>query len=75
MPLFREVGCVKPSPRIYRHALKELGVAPEAALFVDDQAVFCAGAEAIGIKGVQIVRGQTVPGRGTAVVRSLLELT
>jgi HAD superfamily hydrolase (TIGR01509 family) len=70
-----EVGCVKPSPRIYRQALKELDVAAEAALFVDDQAVFCAGAEAVGIKGVQIVRGESVPGRGTTVVRSLLELT
>ncbi|MBV9448418.1 MAG: HAD-IA family hydrolase [Streptosporangiaceae bacterium] len=69
-----EVGCVKPSPRIYRHALKELGVAAEAALFVDDQAVFCAGAEAIGVKGVQIVRGAAVPGRAAPVVRSLLEV-
>lgn len=69
-----EVGYVKPSPRIYRHALKELGVAPEAALFVDDQAVFCAGAEAVGVKGVQIVRDDDVPGRGTTVIRSLQDL-
>jgi putative hydrolase of the HAD superfamily len=68
-----EVGYVKPSPRIYRQALKELDVAADAALFVDDQAVFCAGAEAVGIKGVQIVRGASAPGRGTAV-RSLLEV-
>jgi FMN phosphatase YigB (HAD superfamily) len=63
------------------------GVAAEAAVFVDDQAGYCAGSVAAGIRAVQIVRpgldwpdldGQGLDGRvpapGTTVVRSLPEL-
>jgi HAD superfamily hydrolase (TIGR01509 family) len=66
-----EVGWIKPSPRIFRHALEQLGVPASEALFVDDQLAFCAGSEAIGVKGVQIVRDGDRPPGG---VRSLLEL-
>jgi putative hydrolase of the HAD superfamily len=70
-----EVGYAKPSPRIYRLALERVGAAAEDALFVDDQPMFCAGAEAVGITAVQIVRDESVPGRqGATVVRSLLEV-
>lgn len=45
-----EVGSLKPQPGIYRTALEALGdVAPEDAVFVDDQAAFCDGAGALGI--------------------------
>ena len=46
-------------------------------MFVDDQAIFCAGSVAAGIDAVQIVRGEldgTVPAARTAVVRSLREV-
>jgi putative hydrolase of the HAD superfamily len=76
-----EVGTLKPSPEIFQVALGRLGASPEAALFVDDQAAYCAGSAELGITAVQIVRDQgsgnegaaggqaTAP--GTTVVRSL----
>ena len=71
-----EVGAAKPKARIYRHALEALGVTAEAALFVDDNADFCAAGAAMGLSAVQIVRGQAeaevVP--GITVVRSLPEV-
>jgi putative hydrolase of the HAD superfamily len=72
-----EVGAAKPSAEIFRQALDRVGVAANAALFVDDQASFCAGGAALGISTVQIVRGEmdgNVPGGGSAVVRSLAEV-
>jgi FMN phosphatase YigB (HAD superfamily) len=56
---------------------QRLGVTADAALFVDDQAGFCAGSVAVGISAVQIVRGEldgNVPAAGTTVVRSLPEV-
>jgi putative hydrolase of the HAD superfamily len=47
--LSNEVGAVKPTAQIYQYALDELGVTAEAALFVDNNATFCAGAAALGI--------------------------
>jgi putative hydrolase of the HAD superfamily len=67
-----EVGVIKPSPRIYRLALDKLGASAAGALFVDDQATFCAGAETAGISAVQIVRDDGPPRPG--VVRSLLDI-
>ena len=72
-----EVRSAKPSPGIFRQALSRLGVSPEAALFVDDQARFCAGSVAVGIRAAQIVRGELdgqVPAEGVTVVRSLTEV-
>jgi putative hydrolase of the HAD superfamily len=72
-----EVLSAKPSPGIFRHALGRLGVSPEAALFVDDQARFCAGSVAVGIRAAQIVRGELdgqLPVKGVTVVRSLTEV-
>jgi HAD superfamily hydrolase (TIGR01509 family) len=77
-----EVGSAKPAPEIFRCALDRLGVAPETAVFVDDQPGYCAGSVAAGIRAVQIVRagldGQDldgqVPAAGTTVVRSLPEV-
>lgn len=66
-----EVGCIKPSPRIFRHALDQAGVPGPDALFVDDQAAFCAGAEMASLRAVQIVRDGDLP---PGAVRSLLEL-
>lgn len=72
-----EVGAAKPSAQIFRHALEQLRVPAGAALFVDDQAAFCAGAVALGISAAQIVRGELdgeVPAAGTTMVRSLPEV-
>jgi len=72
-----EVSSAKPAAKIFRCALDRLGVAAQAAVFVDDQAGYCAGSVAAGIRAVQIVRsgldGQ-VPAPGTTVVRSLPEV-
>jgi putative hydrolase of the HAD superfamily len=72
-----EFGAFKPDTGIYRDALAQVGVAAQAAVFVDDQPSFCAGAASLGITAVQIVRGELgdkVPAPGTAVVRSLAEV-
>ena len=72
-----EVRSAKPSPGIYRHALDRLGVPAEAAVFVDDQARFCAGSVAVGVRAAQIVRGEPDgqrPAEGVTLVRSLPEV-
>jgi putative hydrolase of the HAD superfamily len=53
-----EVGSVKPYPEIYVTALEELGVAAVDAVFIDDQPSFCVGAQAVGVRPIQIARGQ-----------------
>jgi putative hydrolase of the HAD superfamily len=71
-----EVGSAKPSPEIYVSALEDLGVAAADAVMIDDQPSFCVGAEAVGVRAIQIVRrdldGQ-VPKPGFPVIRSLLD--
>lgn len=52
-----EVGSLKPYPEIYVTALDELGVAAVDAVFIDDQPTYCVGAEAVGIRPIQIARG------------------
>jgi len=63
-----EVRSAKPEAEIFRCALDRLGVAADAAVFVDDQAGYCAGSVAAGIRAVQIVRanldGQGLNGQG-----------
>jgi putative hydrolase of the HAD superfamily len=77
MALSCEVGVFKPAAEIYAYALDQLGVAARSAVFVDDQPSYCAGAAALGITAVQIVRGELdgkAPAPGTTVVRSLREV-
>jgi putative hydrolase of the HAD superfamily len=72
-----EVGSMKPAPDIYRTALEDLGVAAADAVMIDDQPSFCAGAEAVGVRAIQIVRPELdgqVPRSAFPVVRSLLEV-
>jgi putative hydrolase of the HAD superfamily len=54
--LSNEVGVAKPAAQIYQIALDKLGVNAEAALFADDNATYCAGAAALGIRAVQMIR-------------------
>ena len=73
-----EVGAEKPAAKIFGYALDQLGATASGALFVDDQPSYCAGAAAMGITAVQIVRGELdgkVPDEGTMVVRSLSDVT
>ena len=48
------VGMRKPEPEIYEHLLAELGVAPGAAVLVDDTAVNTEGAAALGMQTVLV---------------------
>jgi putative hydrolase of the HAD superfamily len=50
-----QVGMRKPNPAIYRLALEQLGgVAPEAAVFLDDFAPNVDAARAVGLHGVVV---------------------
>lgn len=72
-----EVGAAKPAPEIFGFALDRLGVTADAAVFIDDQPGYCAGSVAVGIRAVQIVRGEPdglTPAAGTTVIRSLPEV-
>jgi putative hydrolase of the HAD superfamily len=64
-PLFTEivfstaVGCAKPDPGIFRHALEKLGVTPERAVHVgDSEKADYAGANAAGVEGLLLKRSQ-----------------
>jgi len=70
---------IEPATQIYQYALDKLGVTAAAALFVDNNATFCAGAAALGIQAVQIVRepwedDEAEGAHWAEVVRSLPEL-
>ena len=72
-----EVGMHKPDPGIYREALGRLGgVAPERAVFVDDQPPYCDGAAALGIETFLIDRsGDGTPDlNGHRVIQDLRTL-
>ena len=70
-----EVHAMKPDPAIYRATLEQLGgVAPERAVFVDDQPTYCDGATAIGLGARLILRkNEDAPAdqRGHQVVTDL----
>ncbi|MBB6627847.1 HAD-IA family hydrolase [Nocardioides sp. KIGAM211] len=51
-----DVGSAKPDAGIYRHALAMLAADAGRTVLVDDQAAYCAGAEAVGIRAVRIDR-------------------
>lgn len=48
-----EVGMIKPSREVFEHMLTRLGVAPSKTIFIDDNQTYVAGAEAIGLHGIQ----------------------
>lgn len=47
-----EVGVAKPDPKIFQIALKQAGVRPKEAVFVDDFYVNIEGCEKVGMKGI-----------------------
>jgi len=52
MIISAEVKAAKPSARIYRIALEQLGVSPSETVFVDDFHENIKGCEKVGIKGI-----------------------
>jgi putative hydrolase of the HAD superfamily len=46
------VGMRKPDPRIYELTLERLGIAPQAAVFLDDLEANCEAARAVGMQAV-----------------------
>ncbi len=73
------VGCVKPDPRIFRHALDALGTSAAHATFVGDSlSRDMAGARSVGMRHVWLV-SETTPTQGPCcrddrVIHSLKEL-
>jgi HAD superfamily hydrolase (TIGR01509 family) len=61
-----EVGVAKPDAGIYRKALEALGASPEESVFVDDQFVYCEGAEAVGVRPFLILRDDARPLEGVS---------
>lgn len=53
MLLSCEIGAVKPDPIMYETIAYRLGVSPDQAIFIDDRPEFVAGAEAIGMHGIE----------------------
>lgn len=47
-----QLGMAKPEPAIYQHTLRELGVEPGEALFIDDRLVNIEAARALGMQGI-----------------------
>lgn len=56
-----EIGAAKPDAAIYRRALDALGVPASGAVMIDDRPDYCAGAEAVGVRAVQVVRNGERP--------------
>lgn len=68
----RRDGVMKPDPGAYRLIAERLGVAPEDCVFVDDQPVNLAGADAVGMRSVHL--DPVHPETGFAEARRLLGL-
>jgi putative hydrolase of the HAD superfamily len=47
-----QLRMAKPDPEIYLHTLRELGVEPNEALFIDDKQVNIDAAKALGMRGI-----------------------
>lgn len=69
-----EVGTPKPAPEIYERALDALGAEAAGTVMVDDQPRYCAGAEAVGVRAIQIARNGTVPDPRFTPVSGLMEI-
>lgn len=66
-----EVGVTKPAPEIYRRALGAVETPPAEAVMVDDRPAFLDGAEAVGVRGIQVSRDAPPRDPGFPVVRGL----
>lgn len=68
----RRDGVMKPAPEAYELVLDRLGVPAEGTVFVDDQPINLAGADAVGLTTVHL--DPVNPGPGYAEARALLGL-
>lgn len=50
-----EVGCLKPSPRIYHQLLNQYQLVPAETVFLDDMEANVKGAQDVGIHGIQFL--------------------
>lgn len=57
-----EVGLVKPDPAIYQLALRQMNVAPEEAVFIDDFVENVEGAQAVGMTAIHFHSADEVKG-------------
>ncbi len=69
-----EVKSAKPSPEIYLAALDALGVPAQGAAMIDDQPGYLRGAEAVGVRGIQIVRDSQEPDPAFPAAGTLLDV-
>lgn len=69
-----QVGCFKPCPTIYRHAIEEIEVPPGEILFVDDSPVNLAGGEAEGLRPLMICRDGACEEERYACITELSQL-
>jgi putative hydrolase of the HAD superfamily len=69
-----EIGRPKPGPEIYQRALEALEVAAGEAVMIDDQPRYCAGAEAVGVRAIQVSRNGHQPDPRFRSVASLLDI-
>ena len=73
--LSADVGMKKPDPRIFRLTLDRLGVEPADAIFVGDgESGELPGAEAVGIRAIQLGDRDGWGGKRISELRELLEL-
>ncbi|PJK31255.1 HAD-IA family hydrolase [Minwuia thermotolerans] len=63
-----KVGVRKPDPKIYRHALGELGVAAEAAVYLDDLGVNLKPARQLGMQTIKVLGPEQALGELEAIV-------
>ena len=68
----RTDGVMKPDPAAYQLMAQRLGVATEECVFIDDQPVNLAGAQAVGMRTVHL--DPVDPEPGYAEARALLGL-
>jgi putative hydrolase of the HAD superfamily len=64
-----QLHMAKPDPAIYRHVLKQLGVQPEEALFLDDKLINIEAAWALGMQAIQFSTAERL--RADLIARGL----
>ncbi len=70
--VFLEYEC-KPTPSVYEHVLKDLNVAPQQCVYVEDAIRNLAPARALGMKGILVGEGR-VPEDADAVIADIHEV-
>lgn len=53
-----EIRMIKPDPAIYRHALRQFGLAAHETVFIDDRADNCESARQVGLHAIQFASAE-----------------